>query len=264
MPYVLDLVRLATSAVLANVKGISAGGICRPILKGYRAGLAAPKAFVLDRQHEWLRELFVAPEGDRAKFWNKFDPERNRPPGRRKVPPQRYVEALEGARPDARIEFRYWPRTAGMGSLGRPRWVAHGLWQDAPVIREAKAIVPSGWTRVHGGDQARLRCHEIASGAHRCPDPWLKLKGSVLVRRLSPNNRKLDLKEIKGVSMLVNPDMLWAMGRDLAAIHLGHGDSQDAIADDLDRRKPRWLRVATKAAAEFIRREQKEWRKAFQ
>jgi len=263
MPYVLDLVRLATSAVLANVRGISTGGICRPILNGYRAGLATPRAFVLDLQHEWLRSLFVVPEGDRAKFWKKFDPGRNQGKGRRKEPPRAYVEALEGARPDTRIQFTYWPRTAGMGSLGRPRWVGHALWHDAPVIREAKAIVPSGWTRAHGGALGRLRCHEIAGGAHRCPDPWLALKGSILIRRLSPNNRKLDLQEIKGVSMLVNPDMLWAMGRDLAAIHLGRGETRGAIVDDLERRKPRWLRRATKTAAEFIRREQKEWRKAF-
>src|SRR5467141_658444 len=40
MPYVLDIVRLATSAVLAKVPGISPPVICASILDGYRAGIA--------------------------------------------------------------------------------------------------------------------------------------------------------------------------------------------------------------------------------
>ena len=41
------------------------------------------------------------------------------------------------------------------------------------------------------GAQA-LRCYEIATGAYRAPDPWYAVADDVIVRRLSPNNRKLD------------------------------------------------------------------------
>src|SRR5256885_11406966 len=36
------------------------------------------------------------------------------------------------------------------------------------------------------------RCYEIATGVYRAPDPWYALTDDVVVRRLSPNNRKLD------------------------------------------------------------------------
>ena len=56
MPYILDLVRLATSAVLAAAPSqVSLKAICTSVLEGYAHGLEAPEAFVLDREHLWLR-----------------------------------------------------------------------------------------------------------------------------------------------------------------------------------------------------------------
>jgi hypothetical protein len=263
MPYALDLVRLATSAVTAGVGGVASGALARSIVRGYREGLAAPHAFVLDQRYHWMRRVFEVPEQDRARFWQKMDPEANLMRARKKrqmKPPKRFIDALHAGRPEPVCDLAFWPRTAGAGSLGRPRWVGFGLWHGAPILREAKAIVPSGWTRVHGGSY-KLRCLEIATGKFRAPDPWYRLKDAIAVRRLSPNNRKLDLLEVAGISQLVNPDMLHAMGRDLAAIHLGTGRAA-AIVRDLDGRKRRWLRDATREAAAFVRREQREWRKA--
>src|SRR3954449_3129651 len=49
MPYALDLVRLATSTLLAHGKqGAPADAISRAILSGYRRGLEDPCAIVLD------------------------------------------------------------------------------------------------------------------------------------------------------------------------------------------------------------------------
>jgi len=140
--------------------------------------------------------------------------------------------------------------------------VGYGVWRGAPVVREAKAIDPSGWTCAHGGNR-RLRCEEIASGPYRSPDPWYRLTGTILVRRLSPNNRKLDLGEVRDPRELVNhPRTLEAMGRDLAAVHLGTRNGKVAIERDLRQRKGS-LRNAVAAAAEFVRGEQKEWRSAY-
>ena len=68
------------------------------------------------------------------------------------------------------------PRTAGLGSLGRPRWVGLAQWQGAPVVREVKAALPSAWTLANGGSRA-LNCFKIATGRHRAPDPWFALNG---------------------------------------------------------------------------------------
>jgi Uncharacterized protein conserved in bacteria (DUF2252) len=272
MPYALDLVRLAASAVLAESPECPPlESVCGHIVEGYESGLESPNAFVLDRQHMWMRTKFVVSEGQRAEFWRKLAEKhaeakerarraqaRNQPIG----PPQRFVKALDAALPDENIALAYWPRTAGTGSLGRPRWVGFATWRGAPLLREAKALVPSGWTRANGNGSQRIRLNEIAQGKFRSPDPWYRAAGNVLVRRLSPNNRKLEIGDRVDAGILLHPDMLWAMGRDLAAIHIGVRDRRDAIKADLDKRKKRWIRASVEAAAEFIRREHEEWRRS--
>ena len=150
MPYALDLVRLATSAVLAEVRGMGEGAVCRNVLAGYRAGLARPRPFVLDRQHHWLREKVVVPEPDRKKFWTKYDPAKNKT--RHRIP-RAYRKALQTTLPSECADVTYWPRTAGMGSLGRPRWVGFAIWQGAPVVREANA---GAFARPFGAGEVRL------------------------------------------------------------------------------------------------------------
>ena len=267
MPYALDLVRLATSAVLAKVPGITPAVICSSILKGYREGIEDPKPFVLDRKHKWLRDIVIVSDDDRKHFWKKFDPKK----GREKKPKHkirpRYVAALESARPDPAIVFAYAPRTAGTGSLGRPRWFGTGEWHGDKIVREAKAMLRSAWTLARNGSR-RLRCEEIATGKHRCPDPWYHLKGRVLVRRLSPNDYKIEAKpkikseaEYNSVkpSELVNGQMLRAMGRDLASIHRATPDRRAIINADLDRRGPGWLLASVRVAAQSVRTEWTEW-----
>src|SRR5262249_44658799 len=160
MPYALDLVRLATSAVLAGVGGMTPGAIARNILRGYREGLAAPHAFVLDQRYRWMRRQVEVAEEERTKFWLKMEPATNLKRAGKAKPKRRFIEALLAGRLEPVCALAFWPRTAGAGSLGRPRWVGYGMWHDAPIVREAKAIVPSGWTRAQGGS-SRLRCKEI-------------------------------------------------------------------------------------------------------
>src|SRR6188472_2294706 len=68
MPYMLDVVRLATSAALATSQGLSDAAICGAIAEGYAAGLKAPRPFVLDREHEWLRHTVIVRTHEREKF----------------------------------------------------------------------------------------------------------------------------------------------------------------------------------------------------
>lgn len=285
MPYALDIARLATSAVLADTS-LSDRRICDSLLEGYRAGIADPKPFVLDRANARLREISVVDEAARTEFWQKFDPVeiRKRQPKNvtpisvRRLPPH-YESVLEQSRPDKSVSFRYFARAAGTGSLGRPRIFGSGDWRGDLIVREAKAIVPSGWVRAHGGS-GKPRCEEIASGRYRSPDPTYRLHGRVLVRRLSPNDFKIEAKQKresagskkgrrpaieqenpKAVDRpdLVNADMLFDMGRDIAAIHRATPDRRKAITGDLKRRGNGWLLAAVKAAARSVRVEFSEW-----
>ena len=273
MPYVVDLVRLAVSAVLAGVPGMRPAVVCTNVLKGYRRGLKKPAALVLDVNRKWLRRKFVVDEDERADFWSKRTPEaeakkiakRAKKKGeqvckRPERAPQRYRAALAHALPEPRPKLIYWFRTAGTGSLGRPRWVGRGDWRGSPILREAKAIVPSGWTLAPGRRRQPLWCKKIAFGKYRCADPWYDLRGTILVRRLSPNNRKLDLTEVDDTRELVNARMLRYMGRDLAAIHLGLADHRRAIAKDLQERT-RSFRKSVRTALKFVRDDFKAWQK---
>ena len=264
MPYIIDLVRLAASAALATTPNqISLKAICANIVEGYEHGLAAPEAFVLDRQHMWLRTRFVVSEAERAMFWQKIENQYHDLLAKKhpEQPQARWLKLFAAALPDASITLAYWRRTAGTGSLGRPRWLGYGTWRGGPLLREGKALVPSGWTRVHG-DGARLRLNDIALGRYRAPDPWYNATGNLLMRRLSPNNRKISVEDRQDAARLLHPDLLWAMGRDLAAIHLGARDRRDALKKDLEKRKRRWFRAHVETAAEFVSREFAEWKKS--
>jgi len=257
MPFAIDLVRLATSALLAKPdRAMTAHEICAATLEGYRQGLGAPKAIVLDRDWAWLRQLVVVSEKARAKFWDKIDKADYKPA------PRRYVEALVSAMPEANLQIRTAPRTAGTGSLGRPRWIGVTEWRGAPVVREVKVILASAWPpgqRCTGEEQA-MRNDAIARGKFRANDPWYRLKDNLLVRRLSPNNRKL---EAEGGSIdLLTPDMLRAMGLELANVHLGTGNHRSAIQHDLEHRKGDWLVANAKLAAAAVLRDYEEWKAA--
>ena len=281
MPYVLDIVRLAASAALARVPGMTEEAICRHVADGYEAGLTAPGPFVLDRDNKWLREKVIVCEDERGKFWKKFDPQsiaRKKP---EKVDPlapddvrRRYRKAIERAQPDGIEGLQYFSREAGTGSLGRARIFGVGRWQGDWVVREAKAMVRSGWTRAHGGAH-RLRCVEIANGLHRSPDPTYHLRGHVLVRRLSPNDFKIEIEQPKGGKNgkkaeeekvkelprdeLIDARMLAAMGQELGSIHGGAGDPA-GIARDFKARRKAELLAAVRAVAADITREQQDWR----
>jgi hypothetical protein len=255
MPYPLDLVRLATSAMLARPSRDARGkDICAAILEGYGRGLADPRPFVLDQKRAWLRQLVIVPEDERAHFWTKMDELKPS----KKGPAERYRAAIVGAMPDAGIEItKFGRRTAGIGSLGRPRWIGIADWRGAPVVREAKALVISGWTRVSGRGSQSLRCKEIAFGRYRAPDRWYDVVDGIVVRRLSPNNRKIEVE--KQPDELLDRRMLRAMGHEIANVHLGTGDQRKAIDRDLSRRRDGWLRESAGAAAKFVRGEHEEW-----
>jgi hypothetical protein len=255
MPYALDLVRLGASAMLGCPDLDTVGDITANILFGYERGLDDPHPIVLDHAYGWLRQLVIVPNKERQHFWDKMNglkPE--------KKTPERYVRTITDAMPDPKLRITFARRTAGAGSLGRPRFVGIAQWRGAPVIREAKAALPSAWTRVKGRGATALRCYEIATGIYRAPDPWYAVTDGVIVRRLSPNNRKLDAETHP--LELMDKKMLRAMARDLAAVHLGLVDTRAAIGRDLKRRKAGWLADAVTRAAAFVHGEHKEWREA--
>lgn len=255
MPYAIDLVRLATSAALAGGDhNRSLKYICGAILAGYRHGLEKPRPAVLDRRHGWLRNIVEVDHGARKKFWD--DVAALKPAGE---PRPRYVAALHAALPETLEDVQIAPRQAGAGSLGRPRWVAIAKWRGAPVVREAKVLVPSAWNLVEGRGGFSIRWNEIATGRCRSPDPWFRLTDNIIVRRLSPNNRKIEAKNDADRKLLLGEKLLHAMGRDLASIHIGSVDLHKRIGRDLEKRRAGWLVAATTAARKKVLADYADW-----
>ena len=122
MPYVLDLVRLAASALLGSGRRrITDEEICAAILNGYRQGLHAPQPVVLDRDKLWLRDLVVIPERERAKFWKKIAAVKGKPA------PERYLTAIADAMPERSQDFQsrlHVEVPVSEASAGRSGWVA--------------------------------------------------------------------------------------------------------------------------------------------
>ena len=253
MPYVLDLVRLAASALLGRgARRITDAEICTAILRGYRQGLDTPRPVVLDRDKPWLRKLVVASEKERAKFWKKIAAVRAKPA------PARYKKAIAAAMPEPRLSIKTARRSAGAGSLGRPRWIGTADWRGELVIREAKALVTSAWSRVHGPGHGASRAGELANGRFRSPDPWYLIKDGVVVHRLSPDNRKIEVE--KDRPGLLTPEVLQIMGLELANVHLGAADRRHAIKRNLDMRKRGWLGANARKASHAIAQEYKDWK----
>ena len=255
MPYAFDLVRLAVSAYLGQ-QGKDRGNlssICDSVLMGYLAGLQAPEPFILDKDHTRMRQKFVASEADREKFWKKMVPK-----GDSTLLPPRFNASLDDALPADAEPAGYWPRSAGVGSLGRPRWVALAHWKGGPVVREAKAVVPSGWCYAHKHDNPSIRITEIANGHYRASDPWFQLnKQNVVVRRLSPNNHKIEMDNLG--EWLFENRFLEHMGREVASIHLGTEDLGREIRADIAARPSKWLTKAAERAARSTEDDFEAW-----
>jgi hypothetical protein len=260
MPYALDLVRLALSGTLARAgEKPSTKAICQSVMTGYKQGIAHPQPINLERDNDVLREeLYLSPMERRA-FWAKMQTRCfDKPVPVKSVPPD-HLKALKAAMPDPSIELRYARRTAGTGSLGRPRFVAWGEWRGGLVLRESKLLCASAW--IYSGkdkDQAILG-GKIAGGAYRAPDPNYRVANGIVVRRLGPNSRKIEAKT--DPVELLDLDLLVLMGRELAACHAGDRGRLEKVRADVARRDARWLRTQVEAAGKRLRADYKAWRK---
>src|ERR1017187_5872 len=73
------------------------------------------------------------------------------------------------------MRWRAAHRVAGLGSLGRLRYVALADWRGGSVAREAKALAPSAclWAE-KGKGTAPILYQEMLDLAVRCRDPFVQ------------------------------------------------------------------------------------------
>jgi len=256
LPYTQDLVRLASSAKLAiaeNHLHLTTREACAAILEGYTEMLQlGGRAFVLAEEHPELREMAIHKLRAPVAFWQKLKQQLSSC-----AVPTDGLAALETKMPDAKLKYRFGQRTAGQGSLGRPRFVAVADYCGGLIAREAKIALPSACVFAGMGDSDKLYYNEILERAFRSRDPYVGVEGQWIVRSLSPDNSRIELSDLPE-----NRDehlLLRAMGAETANLHLGTPGAAVAILKDLRKRDSKWLRKAVKKMTALVREDQQTW-----
>jgi len=258
LPYTIDLVRLAASAHIAirdaRLK-IAARDACDAILVGYQKSLkAGGRPIVLAEEHDWLRSMVTGVLRDPVQYWAKLDA---LPAWKGRVP-KSARRAVERLLPESELEYRIVHRIAGLGSLGRERYVAIAVYRGAKVAREAKALAPSACVWAAAGKASeRIHYQEALDHSIRAIDPFVHLKGRWIVRRLAPDCSRIELSHMpkeRDVSRL-----LQAMGFETANVHLGTPRATQAIRRDLRKRSSHWLHDAAAAMVKATTADWQEW-----
>ncbi|NDG49512.1 MAG: DUF2252 domain-containing protein [Rhodospirillales bacterium] len=253
LPWRTDLLRLACSAILA-MGAPDTRLVQDTLLSGYAAGLARPGPFILDERNARLRDVAAPTPDERVAFWAKID---------RMVPcepPPAIRAALLAALPPGCGAVSFAPRVAGLGSLGRPRFVAIAQWRGGRVVREAKSKLPSAWIEAGFQGAAALDVAGLALNPHRAPDPWLTVTQTLVTRRLAPDSRKLDISPRHGRAFLA---VLSDMGSELANIHSSQEDAA-RLTLALAASQKHWLAEGAQALAEAVMADFGQWRKVME
>lgn len=257
MPFAVDLVRLATSALLAAGEGISAckpAAACAAILDGYTEAIqSGGQPFVLAERHHGLRALAMNELRDPVRFWDKL----NQWPQAENVPAD--VKALLArALPESAVPEKIVHRQAGLGSLGRRRFTVIAQWRGGYMAREVKELVPSAWHWTDARQSAKIFYTTIITQSVRITDHTVFAQRQWLVRRLAPDCSRVELNQLPQKRDELK--LLRAMGHETANIHLGTPNAARAIAADLRKRSSRWLFNAAQAMEWATINDWKQWR----
>jgi hypothetical protein len=253
----VDLVRLAASAHLAIKSahlGIETKDACDAILSGYREGLTTGgRAFVLEEHHPWLRSMMTGVLRDPQHFWAKLEaltPEPRVPASARK--------AIEKLLPAKGLRYRVAHRIAGLGSLGRERYVAIAEFHGGNIAREAKALTSSAAAWAHQVKAAPLQYEEALQRSVRSIDPFVHMRGKWIVRRLAPDCSRVELSSMP--KQRDESRLLQSMGFETANVHLGTRKATSAILKDLRARPKLWLHRAASTMVDATIHDWETWR----
>jgi hypothetical protein len=247
LPYTNDLIRLATSALLAEIECDAKAGIAA-LLKGYLDGLeAGGRPIALAEHHPALRAMATARLKDPELFWEKL----HALPEVQGDVPAGATKAIARWMPERGLHWRVVHRVAGLGSLGRQRFVALAEWHGGSIAREAKALAPSAcWWAEEGEGTAPIHYQEILDRSVRCLDPFVHVRQKWIVRRLAPDCSRIELSQLPRERDETR--LLHAMGWETANVHLGSAKARVLLAD-LKKRPQGWLLTAARAMEKAVR-----------
>ena len=260
LAYTNDLIRLAASVRMVIDSGdlaIRYRESCDAILEGYEESLRTGGCpFVLGEHEKNMERLGIEAFKPPQDFWKKL---KDAPAVDKNDVPTDARRALTGALPPG-IEYKISRRQAGIGSIGQPRFVALAEHYGGSIAREVKATVPSAslWKEGKTGREERYYQKAIKS-AVRSHDPYQKIVNGWLVRRLSPDSNPIEITEIP--EKRNEAELLYAMGSEVANVHLGSKSQIAKVQRDIRSRKNSWLRHSGKEMAAIMEKEWKSYRR---
>ena len=149
---------------------------------------------------------------------------------------------------------------AGLGSLGRLRFVTIAEWNGGQIAREAKVLVPSACAWATGKDDDEPLYDKIVLQSIRCPDPFLTVRKGWLVRRLAPDCSRVELTALpKDRDEYKLPE---AMGMETANVHLGSKQLIAKVTCDLGRRPKGWLHAGAEALVQATTKDWQQWQRS--
>jgi hypothetical protein len=259
-PYTNDLVRLVASGLLAREEqmlAVNQTAVAEAVLDGYRDGWReGGRPFLLGDKNKRLLQMAQGELRAPVVFWRKMDSLK-----KLKQVPRPAVRAMQSLLPGTRLDLTFAQRVCGLGSLGRQRYAALAEWRGGRVVREAKATAPSAsvWAGQADPDLGS-QYQRILDGAVRCPDPFVRAKGSWLVRRLSPDCSRIELADLPAKRDELR--LLYCMGWETANVHLGTARARSRVLADLAKRRSGWLLKASRDMFQVVLSDWKQWRRA--
>lgn len=261
LPYTNDLVRLLTSTrILHGESGLhlKRKEAARFVLSGYEDALrAGGKPFYLD-EHPRLAKLVGEQKVDEAKFWKKLN-ERTRTIDESQIPTEAKTGLLS-VLPAGTSKIRFGHREAGVGSLGRERFVAIGEHNGGFVVSEAKAWLPAANKFLDGQPPGKPEFPDFLKQAVHVQDPSIRVQDGWVLRDLSPLKHRVELSKLN--SEKAERRLLYAMGFEAGNFHLGTGQVASRILQDLANRDKHWLADAAKTMKAANKQDLKEFREA--
>jgi hypothetical protein len=259
LPYTNDLVRLLASAnvaIDANHIALDRKTASSAILEGYQKCLVGGgRPFVLAEDHPALGAMARHRLKEPEKFWAKLN---SLAPIKTKIP-NSAKKAIARMLPQPDMPHMLVHRIAGLGSLGRERYVGIAEWHGGKIAREAKALCPSACVFAKSGKVSnKILYQEILDKSVRCPDPWVRLRGRWIVRRLAPDCSRIELSALPAERDEIR--LLEAMGYETANIHLGTAKARD-LFKDLKKRPAGWLYSAARQMVDAVTADWERWRR---
>ncbi len=260
LPYTADLVRLASTALLAVSTGLLDAlpeQVTGAILAGWSERISArhPQPYVLGLQHRDLYALHTPALRDPV----SFEAEIAGLPAFERALPKPAARMLASVTPPGDFRPQLKRGSADFTSLGARRIIAAGALDGGLLVREIKQVPGpvSMWAEPKRAQVSGL-VGAIDAARGVAAEPWRRQSRKWVVRALDGAQTTLEL-----AGSPINPLTLLAkMGAEAANIHLTEipeASARKAIRRDAGEREEGWLHAAAQTIVEGAVSDHAEW-----